>query len=83
MKLGEQNKEMQSSFFGLLAFMTVLSPAMSTYIIMGLSLLNVYSIGIWVNNLGFCVSGVIGGIGFFLGWFMLKYMEDVEKFKRE
>lgn len=83
MKLGEQNKEMQSSFFGILAFMTVLSPAMSTYIIMGLSLLNIYSIGIWVNNLGFCLAGVIGGIGFLIGWYMLKHMENVEHFNRE
>ena len=83
MKLGEQNKEMQSSFFGILAFMTVLSPAMSTYIIMGLSFLNIYTIGIWVNSLGFCLAGVIGGVGFLLGWFLLSKIENIEQFNRE
>lgn len=83
MRLGEQNKEMQSSYFGLLSFMTVLSPAISTYLIMGLSFLNIYSIGIWINNLGYCLAGIIGGIGFILSWILLKYIEDVEQFDRE
>ncbi|MHA1798616.1 MAG: MFS transporter [Candidatus Helarchaeota archaeon] len=76
MKLGEQNKEVQTSFFGVNAFISVLAPPISTLIVgLFIQFLNPINFWIWNGNFGYCFTGVYGGIAFLMSWFTAKKIE--------